>query len=167
MAKTEWNYIWQRDLTFWMLVLPAALGAIVAAMWIPVVWKTAEVASGAGQEVMFLLLFVLPVCFMLLWALAWSVIAARRISRMRRLLRTGESVQAIVEKLEVYRSYHGGITGISLWLQYALDGQTFNIKKSTSWRKVIAPARDLKRIELAIDPESPKSVAFVVDGRLG
>lgn len=166
MAKPDWHYEWRRDLTVWMLILPGALGAVVAAIWIPVVWNTAAVAIQVGQEIVFALLFVLPVCFMLLWTFAWWAAAARRVFRIRRLIQTGVPVQANVEKLELSR-HDGSITAVTLWLEYELDGVRFNIKKKTSWRKVIPPARDLQRIELAVDPESPKYVAFVVDDRLG
>jgi hypothetical protein len=166
MAKPDWHYYWHRDLTVWMLFFAGTLGAIVAAMWMPVVLRTASTASAAGQELPFLLLFVLPACCMVLWAIAWWLATARRVLRMGRLVRTGVPIQASVEQMQVYR-HEGSITGVALWLQYELDGVTYKIKKKTSWRRVIPPARDLKRIELAVDPESPKSAAFVIDGRLG
>jgi hypothetical protein len=166
MAKPDWHYFWLRDLTVLMFIFAGALGAVVAAMWIPMVLSTAAVASGAGQESAFLVLFVLPVCFLVLWAVAWWAAAARRALRMRRLMRTGVSVQATVEKMKVFR-HMGGFVSVALWLQYELDGQTYNIKKETSWRGVAAAARDLGRIELAVDPLVPKYAAFVVNGRLG
>lgn len=166
MAKSDWHYFALRDLTVLMLLFAGALGAAVAAMWIPVVLRTASVASNAGQESVFIVLFVLPVCFMMLWTFGWWAAAARRAFRMRRLMRNGVSVMATVEQMKEFH-HVGGFVSVALWLQYELDGQTHNIKKETSWRAVVAPARDHGRIELAVDPHSPKYVALVVDGRLG
>lgn len=167
MAKTDWHYSWLRDLTALMYFFVGALTFVVAAMWIPLVWNMAATAFEVGQELVFVGLCVLPVCFMLVWTLAWWFVAVRRALRMRELVRSGVSVLANVEKMKVHRYYEGGITGVDLWLQYELDGKRFNIKKKTAWRRVIPSARDLGRVELAVDPNSPESVAFVVDGRLG
>jgi hypothetical protein len=165
MAKSDWVYFWQRDLTIWMLVFAGAVGAATAAILIPVGWRAAAAAINTGHEEVFVALFVLPVCFLSLWAFAWWAGAARRALRMRRLLRTGVSVQATVERVEVIRS-HEGFLGVALWLQYEFDGQTYHIKKKTAVRRVAAQAREFGRIELAVDPRSPKYVALVVAGRL-
>ena len=165
MAKSEWRYSWWRDLTVLMFVFAGSLGAVVAAMLIPVAWNAGPVAIRTGHEMAFFLLYVLPMCFLVLWALGWWTAAAWRARRMRRLMRDGVSVQAVVEQMKEFR--RPGFVSVALWLQYELDGQTYNIKKETSWHAVVAPARDVGRIELAVDPFAPKYVALIVDGWLG
>jgi hypothetical protein len=165
--QPNWVYSWPRDLTVWMLLLVGALAAAVVAILMPAGMRAAGPAFRTGNELIFFAIFVAPMFILAMWALGWWAAAARRVLRLRRLTRMGISTLATVEKFEVLRHPRGGFMGLVLWLQYTVEGQSYSIKKKTMLRGLAARARDLGNIELAVDPQSPKYVAFVVNNRLG
>jgi hypothetical protein len=166
VTPSAWAYSVLRDSTVWTYVAAGAAGAVPGGILSAVSSRTAAAALTANAPGMAMLL-LLPAVLLWLWAIAWWAAAVRRAVRYRRLARAGVLVEARVRQHRLLRGKQGHLAGVVAWLEYDVEGRTYQAKKRTTLPGVAAQARDLGRVNLAVDPQSPTICAFIADGRLG
>lgn len=166
MSPPVWSYSAMRDSAMWMCLAAGAAGAVPATLLWPVSGRAAVAGNNVSGPVIASLI-VLPAALLSLWAIAWWAVALRRVVRLRRLVRTGIPVQARVQQQRLLRGKYRVFAGVALWLEYEVDGRTYRIRMRTTRSGIAAQARDLERVDLAVDPQAPRIAALIADGRLG
>lgn len=167
MPEAPGQYQASRDSNVWLMAIAGVAAAIPAVLLLVAAGFIFVAGQRVGQGVMLSALFVGVAAVLGLLAFGCLFTAGRRVRTLRYLAEAGVVVQGNVEQTKILRTRRGHMEGVVVWFNYEFGGETYEGKRRTNLAGVAARARDLKQVDLVVDPLSPSSVAFLANGRLG